>query len=36
MPKSKHHPEAVDAYLAGLSDAERRALDVERRRVARR
>jgi uncharacterized protein YdhG (YjbR/CyaY superfamily) len=26
MPKSKHDPEAVDVYLAGLPDAERTAL----------
>jgi uncharacterized protein YdhG (YjbR/CyaY superfamily) len=27
MPKSKHDPEAVDAYLAGLPDAERTTLE---------
>jgi uncharacterized protein YdhG (YjbR/CyaY superfamily) len=31
MPKSKHYPEAVDAYLAGLPDAERRAMEDLRR-----
>jgi uncharacterized protein YdhG (YjbR/CyaY superfamily) len=31
MPKSKHDPEAVDAYLAGLPDAERRTLEDLRR-----
>jgi uncharacterized protein YdhG (YjbR/CyaY superfamily) len=27
MPKSKHDPEAVDVYLAGLPDAERTTLE---------
>jgi uncharacterized protein YdhG (YjbR/CyaY superfamily) len=27
MPKSKHDPDAVDAYLAGLPDAERTTLE---------
>ena len=27
MPKSKHDPEAVDAYLSGLPDAERTTLE---------
>jgi uncharacterized protein YdhG (YjbR/CyaY superfamily) len=27
MPKSKHDPEGVDAYLAGLPDAERTTLE---------